>query len=43
MSAPSAPAAAEATMTSKDYYFDSYAHFGKCFSWSTTKETYQLI
>lgn len=20
----------EAGMTSKDYYFDSYAHFGKC-------------
>lgn len=27
-----APAAApDATLTSKDYYFDSYAHFGKSF------------
>lgn len=26
-----APAAPDATLTSKDYYFDSYAHFGKFF------------
>jgi hypothetical protein len=29
MSAPAAAAATDATLTSKDYYFDSYAHFGK--------------
>jgi hypothetical protein len=28
MSAPTAPAT-DASLTSKDYYFDSYAHFGK--------------
>lgn len=29
MSAPAAAPATDASLTSKDYYFDSYAHFGK--------------
>lgn len=33
-----APAAPDATLTSKDYYFDSYAHFGKFFKyWNITE------
>lgn len=40
--AAAAAPAADATLTSKDYYFDSYAHFGKFYKKKKKKKVFDL-
>jgi hypothetical protein len=43
MSAPAPTAPAAETLTSKDYYFDSYAHFGKFLLYNAEKKVALLL